>query len=349
MSAVPTPAESTVLLGQERALAVLTRALRQDRLPHAWLLTGPAGIGKATLAFRFARLLLAGEAEAERCHDPDHAVFRMVARGAHPDLHVLRRELDRAGKRLKKEIVVDQLRAVIEALRSTAVLGGRRVLIVDAADDLNIEAANAFLKLLEEPPRGVVLLLVCQRQGRVPATIISRCARLRLRPLAQDAVEGLLARLRPEIDPGARKLAAAAAEGSPGRAIKLSSTGWLEAYGTLVSTLADQEPGLGATLASTDLLAARARGQGVDEALGLLASLVHRVARTAAGRVPDHELVPGEHERLRSMASALGLDRALALWEKVWNFGDRIEAVNLDPWQTFLPLVQAISSPRGQG
>ena len=147
---------------------MLGRALASGRLAHGWLLTGPPGIGKATLAFRFARALLAGpdvpRSDDFRCR-PDHPVFRQVARGAHPDLTVLEAERDPRTGRLRSEITVDAVRAATASLQMTAAAGGYRVAIVDGAESMNRNAANALLKTLEEPPARSVLILVSHRPG----------------------------------------------------------------------------------------------------------------------------------------------------------------------------------------
>ena len=137
-------------------------------MPHAWLLRGPRGVGKATLAYRFARRLLAGDDHARAATDPTHPVFRMVANKAHPDLRVLERVVNPKTGKLSKDILVDQVRYADEAMYATAARAGRKVLLVDPADELNTSGANALLKLLEEPPASVVILLVCQRPGLLP-------------------------------------------------------------------------------------------------------------------------------------------------------------------------------------
>ena len=152
----PEPRANPDLLGQEAALGVLGRALGSGRLPHGWLFSGPEGIGKATLAYRFARALLAGPEAVRAALDlaPEHPVFRQVAQGAHPDLTVLEPERDPKTGRVKSEIPVGAVRAATAALHATAAMGGYRVVVIDGAERLNRNAANALLKSLEEPPAG---------------------------------------------------------------------------------------------------------------------------------------------------------------------------------------------------
>src|SRR5271165_3045369 len=178
MSSAPEPRANPLLLGHEAAEATLAAALHSGRLHHAWLLTGPAGIGKATLAFRFARRLLAGHGGEGLQLDSTHPVFRRVAVGAHADLLTVERAFDPKRKRQRTEIVVDDVRRIGGFLHLTPAEGGWRVVVVDGADELNRNAANALLKVLEEPPPRALLLLTAAAPGRLPATIRSRTRRL---------------------------------------------------------------------------------------------------------------------------------------------------------------------------
>src|SRR6266851_3429332 len=231
---VAPPRDNPLLLGHEAAEAVLLQAYRSGRLPHAWLLSGPRGIGKATLAFRFARFLFAEGAAAPGLFAappaslaiaPEHPVFRRVASGGHADLLVVERSLDPKRKKLRSEIVVDDTRAIAGFLRLTPAEGGWRVVIVDGADMMNRNAANALLKILEEPPQKALLLLVSDNPGRLLPTIRSRCRILALKPLAEAEVREALARYRPDIAAGDRAVLAQLAEGSIGRGLDLAATG----------------------------------------------------------------------------------------------------------------------------
>lgn len=342
MSAPPAPASSAFLLGHGPAEAAWLRARDSGRLPHAWLLTGPRGVGKAALAYRLARHLLAEPAEAATCQDPASRIFRIVAQQAHPDLHVLTRPVDPRTGRLKAEIPVDAVREVTEAMYRTAARPGARALLVDAADDLNRNAANALLKLLEEPPSGAVFLLVCQRPGRLPRTIASRCARLALRPLPAPLVVEGLRRLALDIaEPRARKLAELA-HGSIGRALELEAIDWPGLYGSLLGELGG---GPSRALAAAETLLRIAGEGGIVVAARLLGEIVRRAARLAAGRPPELVLVEGEMALLRGLAGAASLDRCVALWEKLAASAAETEALNLDPLQSLLGLVHELVAP----
>ena len=225
------PRRTNFLLGHREAESRLLQAHQSGKLHHAWLMTGPRGIGKATLAYRFARFLLqVPTPERARAHGslhvaPDEPVARQVAAAAHPDLFVLERAIDTRAKRLKSEIAVDDARAAQGLFARTAATGGWRVCIVDSADDLNPESANALLKVIEEPPRQSVFLVVCHQPGRLLPTIRSRCLALPLSTLDNGATLQVLERLPPaalQADDAARRRAAALSKGRPGRALELA-------------------------------------------------------------------------------------------------------------------------------
>src|ERR1700677_2622564 len=189
------PRETTALSGHREAELALLNAYRSGRIPHAWLIGGPLGIGKATLAYRMARFVLAHRnplssqvQEAETLYlDPSDPVARHVAAGAHGSLLTLERSLNDKGV-MRTVITVDETRETISFFGSTAAAEGWRVCIVDTVDELNPNAANALLKILEEPPQQSLFLLVSHAPGRVLPTILSRCRRLPLRPLAKPDV-----------------------------------------------------------------------------------------------------------------------------------------------------------------
>jgi DNA polymerase III subunit delta' len=221
------PRASTFLFGHTLAEQALLSAYRSGRVPHAFLLVGPKGIGKATLAYRMARFVLAHSdpATAEVADatslaiDPSHPVARRIAAQAQGDLLVLERTPNEKGV-LRQQIAVDDVRRTVAFFGSTAGEGGWRIAIVDAVDELNRSSANALLKVLEEPPQRALLLLICHSAARVPATLRSRCRIVTLRPLTEAEVAKAVAAASgaPATDPQIAA-AAAAAEGSVARAV----------------------------------------------------------------------------------------------------------------------------------
>lgn len=337
------PAANPVLIGHAAALDRFVAAWRAGRPPHAWLLTGPRGVGKATLAWRLARLWLAGDPDHAAGQDPQDRTFRLVASGAHPDLVRLAPRHKGLVRGRRAELEAETVREALRALQLTGLAGHRRVCVIeDGEAALNAEGENALLKLLEEPPPGLLFLIVVQRPGLLPATIASRCARLNLRPLEPSAMHRALDLLLPDLPRERRARLEELAEGCPGRAVEAERNGWLETYATFLDRLERAGSELAAALAATDLLVERARAEGVPAAVELLATFLRRCARTAAGKGPAVELADGETARLARRAQALGLDRCGALWDKLAVLAAGVEAANLDPVQAFLPLLRGL-------
>jgi DNA polymerase-3 subunit delta' len=227
--AVKLPRETNALFGHADAEQALLASYQSGRIPHAWLIGGPPGIGKATLAYRFARFVLAhpdpGTSEVQKAQslaiEPDHAVARRIAAQAQGDLLVLERVVNEQTGKLYTVIRVEDVRRSVAFFGSTAGEGGWRIAIVDSVDDLQREGANALLKVLEEPPERALLLLVSNAPGRVLPTIRSRCRRLQLRPLdAAEVARAVAATLGREVDDDILQ-AARVADGSVARALAL--------------------------------------------------------------------------------------------------------------------------------
>ena len=325
------PRENPALVGHEAAEAVFLAAWRGGRVPHAWLIAGPEGIGKATLAYRIARFVLSG-GEGDSLHlAADHPVFRRVASGGHADLLTLAR--DPAGQGPSTVIGVDAVRAAGAFVHLTAGEGEWRVLVVDTADELNANAANALLKILEEPSDRTLILLVSHSASRLLPTLRSRCCRLPLRRLPDAAMEDIMRRAGVAGD--LAKLMAIA-DGSPGRALALIEAGGVELLESLVGFAAAlPDIDLPALHEFADRLARRDAEAAYRTAMRILLWWIARVARAGAdGGLP--EIVGGEGEAAARIASRAGLDRLALLWEKCARLIDQAESVNLDRKQVVL-------------
>ena len=227
---LPHPREMLDLVGHAEAEQSLLDAYRSGRMHHAWILGGLEGIGKAVLAYRFARFVLThGDPSAPVVRaagsldvDANARAARLVAGQAHPDLFVLRREWNEKNKKPFTDIRVDDVRKANHLFGSTASAGGWRIIIVDSVENLNANSANALLKVLEEPPARALFLMVAHQPGRILPTIRSRCRMLALRPLETPQIERILTGLG-EIDASPAHIAEAvsAAEGSVKRAFRL--------------------------------------------------------------------------------------------------------------------------------
>lgn len=339
----PHPRETEQLFGQSQAEAAFLTAFNSDRLHHGWLLTGPQGIGKATLAWRIARFLLAtppaesglfGAPPPVATLDvsPDHPVAHRIQALAEPGLAAISRSYNDKGK-LRGQIVVDDIRALNRFFGLSATDGGRRVVIVDAADDMNTSAANALLKMLEEPPARTTLLLISHQPSRLLPTIRSRCRTLRLSPLSSDDMQNALSQSGAERPDNPDHLAALAA-GSVGAALRLLNLGGLQIYGELMQILASM-PHLDRPRAMA--LAEAAAQRGAAEKFELLLTLIDvalaRLARTGAtGTPPAPQAAVDEAATLTRLSPTPQAARAWAdLAAEVTARVRHGQAVNLDP------------------
>lgn len=349
----PHPRETRVIYGQQRAEAAFLDSFNSGRLHHGWLITGPKGVGKATLAWHIARFLLAtpmdqggglfgapkkpGSLKIPDDHPVDHRIRAL----SEPGLFLLRRGPNDKADRLANEILVGEVRKLKNFFGLSAADGGRRVVIVDAADEMNVSASNALLKVLEEPPANTTLLLVCHQPSKLLPTIRSRCRELRLAPLAPDDMAAALQQAGVTGIPDPEALAELSA-GSVGEALRLLNLGGLDIYRDLV--------GLYATLPRLDrpralALAEAASARGAETRLDLLFGLndllMARLARTGAtGAPPAREAVKGEAELLQRLSPTPQKGRAWAeLAQEIGARSRHGRAVNLDPAALILDTV----------
>ncbi|MFW5833561.1 MAG: hypothetical protein ACOCYE_05640, partial [Pseudomonadota bacterium] len=293
----PLPQHNPDLLGQEAAEADLLRAWHSGQMPHGWLLLGRYGLGKATLAFRLARFLLAGGGD-QLALPPDHPVTRQVAAGAHPDLVIVEpKDPKTAGKSVRVEIDVERVRTATDRLHRTGV-GAARVLVVDQAHLLNTNAANALLKTLEEPRPGVFVVLTADASNRFPPTIHSRLARLRLRPVPADRLHGWLVE-RHGVAAATAGFATELAQGSPGLACRLIALEADRHYAQLVETLASGGTGEARVASVADVLDAMQRAADVQ----LTVDLVGRLVRRAVGQRLGEQRPPLAPDEPRVLAA----------------------------------------------
>lgn len=344
---LPHPRETAVFYGHDVAVRTLARAISTGQLPTAFLIGGPRGVGKATLAYRASRVLLRGTPIDPEGPDPlavatDAPVFRQIARLAHPDLLVLRRPWDERAKRFKTQLPVEDVRRVHGFFSHHAGAGGWRVCILDAADDLNLNAANALLKALEEPPRRAVFFIVAHAPARLLATIRSRCRRLMLQPLTETDVAKVLAAEAPEVSADERGALARLAEGSPGRALALAASGGLDLYRELSALLAAlPNPEAGAVHGLAERLAKPEAEQEYRVAVELLRGFLSRLVR--AGGTGTVTAVQSEEQSLIvRLAADVSLERWVEVWEKTGQLVARTDALNLDRRQVVLSVFTAL-------
>ncbi len=338
------PRVNPALVGRESAEETLRAAWDSGKLPHAWLLAGPRGTGKATLAYRFARFVLAegrdgmGKPLAEGLQIGDsHPIFRRVASGGHSDLLVIERGIDPKRKRPRSEIVVDDVREASNFLHLMPGEGAWRVVIVDAADEMNRNAANALLKVLEEPPSQALLLLVSHAPGRLLPTIRSRCRRLRLEPLSDELIASMLDASCPDLATEDRALLLRLADGSLGRALELAAGSALDQQREVMELI------LG--LPSVDVarlheLGDRLSAPGSENAYRAATDLVlwwlARLVRALGTGTIGPEIVAGETAAIQRLRGSGDLDRWLGLWEKLGRLFAAAAGADLDRKQVWV-------------
>lgn len=333
----PDPRANPTLLGHEDAEAIILDAIRGGRMHHAWLITGPEGVGKATLAFRFARHLLAGRTwDTSLALDPADPVFRRVAACAHADMRTIERMVNEKTKRLKQQIAVEDIRKITNFMSLTPAEGGWRVVVIDGAEDMNAASANALLKILEEPPPRAILLLACAAPGRLLPTIRSRCCRLRLQPLDDAAMGQLLAGYLPQLDADERGRLIALAEGSPGRALILAEDEGLAIAGIVTRLLND--------LPSVPV----SRGYEIADALGRsetgFSTFMDMVRAGVAAVVRDSVRGRADPDQARIVALR-PLDAWGELWQGLTKLQDETERFALDKRQAIVAGVGMLSGP----
>ncbi len=356
---VPAPRAVARVIGHDTAEQQLLDAFNAARLHHAWLITGPRGIGKASLAFRFARFLLAhppsagdslfGDTLAVHADNldiqPDHPVFHRVLSGGHADLMTVERSVDDKTKKLRNEIVVDDVRKLSQFFSRTAGEGGWRIAIIDSSDEMNRNAANALLKILEEPPKNAILLLVCHAPGRLLPTILSRCRKLVLNPLEESTVSSLLHNYFPGMEEQDSRRIAALSHGSPGRAVRMALSGGLPIYQQMLIMLS--------TLDRPDIrqlhqFAGQMAGKDSESAFEIFAELledfISTIVQYQAGGTTRYPLEPDQEETFRKLVDRISLDQWFQLWEKTNELMSATRGVNLDRRQAVMNIFHMLET-----
>ena len=324
----PHPRESFDFFGHAEVESGLFRSCLSGHLPHAFIIGGPQGVGKATLAWRLARFLLANpdpaaaanEARADLFVAPDHPVSRQIAALAHPDLVLLRREWNEKDKRFFTEIQVHDVRRAIHMFQQAAGRSGYRICILDRAEDLNMSSANALLKLIEEPPPRSLFLIVAHRPGQMLATLRSRCQKILLKPLAAADIGHIVAALGPPWSAtGEAKLGAviARAHGSIHNVLRLLDDRGIE-LDTNLGRMLDDLPRIDWTKvhALADRVTARNNGEDYETMLAVIDAWLDARVRDGA-RTYDGNC----GKRLAPYA---------LVWEKLSEAARETETFNLD-------------------
>ena len=304
------------MLGQDRAVDEFLGAWRSGGLHHAWLLAGPAGVGKATFAMAAATRILAeaaGPPIASSGLDVprDHAVGRLVTAGSHPDFRLLERVENKSGTALARNISVDQVRSLGELFGVTPALSPWRAVVIDAVDDLEPSAANALLKILEEPPPNSLFLLVSHVPGRLLPTIRSRCRRLQFQPLDDDVMTSVLERELPELSAVDRNKLVPLAEGPAGRALAFATLELLPLRDQAIAILRQGDPDNARRSALAQALGPKAAADRYAAFLDIVPSLIAGEAKRLDGQARRAALEAYDKARETSrLAPRLSLDAA---------------------------------------
>lgn len=300
---------------------------------HAWLLAGTRGLGKASFAKAAATRLLAEAAGPPIDGDgldtpPDHPTAHLIAAGSHPDYRFLERILNKTGSALQRNISVDQVRELGDLFAVTPAMSPWRAVVIDSADDLEPSAANALLKMLEEPPANCVFLLVSHVPGRLLPTIRSRCRTLEFQPLGDDVMASVLGQQLPAANPGKVAELVQRAGGSPGRALADAALDLAPLYDQALAIMRSGDP-------------VNERRSKLSQALGLKASADRYAAFLDA--VPT--MIAGEARKLDGSARLRALD-AYARARETSRLAMRL---SLDPAATVFQLGTILASVAPQG
>jgi DNA polymerase-3 subunit delta' len=310
-----------VIVGQDKAVGQFGEAWASRKLHHAWLLGGPKGVGKATFARAAARRVLAEAAgpplDLPKLETPDdHPLVKLVEAGSHPDMRWLARLPKEKAEGLARDISVKQVRHLGEFMGMTAALSPWRVVVIDSMDELNREASNALLKMLEEPPPNSLFFLVSHAPGRLLPTIRSRCRLLQFEPLEDDAMTSILAAASPDLAAAERGRIIAMSFGSAGRALGFAELGLAKLEEAALAILRQGDPTNARRSALATELGKKASAESYAAFLELAPSLIAREARRLRGAPLERALNAYARTReLAAIAPRVSLDPAATVFQ----------------------------------
>jgi DNA polymerase-3 subunit delta' len=335
------PRFTRALVGHERPQRDFLDALQGHRLPHAWLLSGPEGIGKASFAYMVARALLSNpNPQTIESLSPvtDTPETQLIENSVHPDLYVLNRRYNLKTEKFRGDIRVEDTREMKKSFELSASRGGWRIAIIDSIDEMNKSGVNALLKLIEEPPEKCLFLIVCHNPGRVLDTIRSRCRSLSFGALDEGQLQQIIAGRLEGIDENEAAAAAFLADGSAGRALLLAEMGGFDLYRDMVGVLEGlPQLDVEALHGLAGRFGARSEPASFRLFCYLFSGWLHRVVRAASTGQAFQPVFQGEAELVARLVSHdLPLEPALSLWEKVQHQVRQVEGLNLDKKQAIL-------------
>ncbi len=331
------PINNPLLLGHDDAEQLFLSSFFSRRVPHAWLLTGTKGIGKATFAYRIARFVLTNNvissgkdrsfySDIELVKTPinlnsdiNNPICRRIMSGGHPDFLNITRALDEKTGKKKKQITVDEIRKINSFLSLTSAEGGWKVIVIDSIDDLNLNSANALLKILEEPPSNTLILLVCHNLMSILETIRSRCRHIKLNLLEKDILITLIKEYLVDLPMDDTKILSRLSGGSIGRALYLAEGPILEVFNKIETILS--------TFPKLDMSKVHDLGNILqrDKTGDLFIHAMHFLANWVENNVKN--LASSDLEKSKPW---------LEIWDKIVDSGNKLKLLNLDQKQVFL-------------
>ena len=346
---IEAPRSTSSLIGHQDAIEHLERAINKNKLPHGCILYGPKAIGKSTLAWHFIKsihsrdMLKSGTLENER---RNNKITRQIVAGSHPDCRLIRRNKNtKPPYRIRKDISVDDIRLMTRFFNLTPTLSKWRTVVIDSTDDMNQNAQNALLKILEEPPANTLIILICHSIHSLLPTVSSRCLTLKLRPLSIKQVNQILQEQDLNIPNVDLQLLSFLSDGSPGNAINLLETNGLDLYKTLVEIVCNL-PSMNESLLhkTADSLSGASEELSYRTFIDLILWWLSRIIRYSAGKSGDEEveIAPGEMKIIDHI-SGNDLDRLLNAWNRINILIKRSDSVNLDRKQVILNIFFELS------
>jgi DNA polymerase-3 subunit delta' len=341
------PRYTRALIGHQAAVDSFSSACQSGRMPHAWLLTGPKGVGKASFAYMATRGLMAAktpEKISDFRHADDSEDQRLVETEAHPDMYVLKRRFNPKTDKFTADIPVDSVRQMKQFFTLSASRGGWRVAIIDSIDEMNKSGVNGLLKLLEEPPERTLFFVICQHPGRLLDTIKSRCRTLSLNALSTEDLVTLVQQRLQGVDRNTAAAAAYLADGSAGRALDLVDQGGFDLYRDMIEVFAGLPmPEIEKLHALASRFGARAEPASFDIFCYLFSNWLFRVIHGRATGQHQQPVFEGEAEVIARVSQQMALEPATRLWEKVNQQMREVNALNLDKKQAVLDWVDDLS------
>ena len=361
------PRNTLDLVGHEHAEQLFLDAFNAEKIHHAWMITGPRGIGKATLAYKMARFLLNNPPIDDQGPglfgdvlektplssletDHDSQANHLINAASNPDLMIIERTEDPKTGKIRSNILVDDVRKINAFFHKTSLDGGWRVAIVDTADEMNRNAANAILKILEEPPKNSIVIILAHAPGRLLPTIKSRCRMLPLKPLKSQTVKEVLQKNYPDKEENIIDGYVALSNGSPGYAISLMEHKGLEVYREILGLLSTM-PNINVPLMHDFAGAITTKKSGDTFLLfsEMLSQFISRMVRHTSYLNTGHthnikEALTEEFDLMEELGAIIPLDQWAELWEKISEKIKVTDQLNMDRKQTVIDILNVINT-----